>query len=171
VFLNWDSGAIASYSRSDTVSSLLRGYLESTISHSSTEAEIKAIDMLILELLHILDLARFIAGPMELPIKLYTDNKSAIALFETLRTNHKVKHINMRIQFIRDLIVRGIFAIYFVPTEHNVADMLTKPLGTEQFGALRNILMLGHGGVAPQWASGSGPQHHALIATSFEGCV
>jgi hypothetical protein len=102
-------------------------------------------------LIHILDLARFIAGPMELSIKIFTDNKSAIALFETLRTNYRVKHINMRIQFIRDLIVRGIFAIYFVPTEHNVVDMLAKPLGTEQFGTLRDVLMRGHGGQAPEW--------------------
>jgi hypothetical protein len=42
VFMNWDSGALACYSRSDTVSSILRGFLESTISHSSTEAEINA---------------------------------------------------------------------------------------------------------------------------------
>jgi hypothetical protein len=32
-----------------------------------------------------------------------------------------VKHINMRIQFIRELIQDGLIAIYFVPTKHNVA--------------------------------------------------
>jgi hypothetical protein len=153
------------------VSSILKSFLASTISHSSTEAEIKAIDMLFLELIHILDLARFIAGPMELPIKVYTDNKSAIALFKTLRTEHKVKHINYRIQFIREQIIAGLFAIYFVPTEHNVADMLTKPLATEPFEHLRDILMHGHGGQAPEWANGYETQHHALCATSFEECA
>jgi hypothetical protein len=138
------------------------------ISHSSTEAEIKGIDMLMHEILHILDLARFVAGAQELPVKIYTDNKSAQELFKTLRTNHKVKHINMRIQAIRELINSGTFAIYFVPTAHNVADILTKPLAEDQFVKLRDILMLGHGGQVPKWASGYETQHTALTAFTCE---
>eukprot|EP01034_Spumella_vulgaris_P032431 gene32431-biopygen27626 len=76
VFMNWSSGTIFSFSRNDTSSVLLKQFV-SAISHSSTEAEIKAIDVLIHELLHMLDLARFVSGEQELPIKIFSDNKSA----------------------------------------------------------------------------------------------
>ena len=48
VFMGLDSGAVCSFSRNDTIIF--------TLSHSSTEAEIRAIDLLIRELLHILDI-------------------------------------------------------------------------------------------------------------------
>jgi hypothetical protein len=156
VFLGFDSGAVFSFSRNDTI--------PSSLSHSSTEAEIKALDELIRELLHIIDLVRFTAGEVELPIKLYCDNKSAAALFASLKTSSRVKHINMRINFIREMISTGIIAIHFVPTAYNVADILTKPLAVEQFEFLRGILMLGHGGVEPSWDHQT---HTALCVDSF----
>jgi hypothetical protein len=160
VFMNWCSGTIFAYSRNDTIRNLLNEFM-SSLSHSSTESEIKAIDILMMELIHILDLTRFIAGPQELPIKIYCDNKSAGLLFDTLKTNHKVKHINVRIQSIRELIIAGIFAIHFVPTKYNVADILTKALPVGPFELLRGILMLGHGGAEPEWAR---PQHSLNLA-------
>ena len=164
VFMNNTSGAIFSFSRNDTIINII-GDLMSSLSHSSTESEIKAIDILITELLHILDIARFVAGPMELPIKIYCDNKSAAFIFDTLKTNHRLKHINMRIQAIREQIVMGIFAIYFVPTEHNVADILTKALPRAQFEKLRDILMHGHQGRDPLWPTETA--HLALTSDSF----
>eukprot|EP01034_Spumella_vulgaris_P047527 gene47527-biopygen36851 len=97
-------------------------------------------------------------GDLELPVKIYCDDKSAKMLFETLKTNHRVKHINVRIQSIRELITQGIFAIHFVPTAHNVADILTKALPVTQFKFLRNILMLGHGGQEPACSPGPEPR-------------
>jgi hypothetical protein len=96
--------------------------------------------MLMMELLHMLDFARFISGEQVLPIKIYCDNKSGAELFKTLRTNHKVKHINMRTHVIRELIEAGIFDIHFEPTKYNVTS--TKALTVLQFTALRNILMM-----------------------------
>jgi hypothetical protein len=84
-------------------------------------------------------------------VKIFCDNKSAAQLFATLKTNNRVKHLNMRIQFIRELINEGVIAIHFVPTAHNVADLLTKALPRAQFEYLRNILMVGHGGKKPEW--------------------
>jgi hypothetical protein len=57
-------------------------------------------------------------------------------------------------------------AIYFVPTKHNVADVLTKPLAKIQFEYLRNILMQGHGGKESQWAWEDENAHMALTARS-----
>jgi hypothetical protein len=86
----------------------------SSLSHSSTKAEIKALGVLILEIVHILDITRFLACEQELPIKLFCDNKSAAMNFATLKSNNTVKHLNMRIQFIRELIQDGTIASTFL---------------------------------------------------------
>ena len=163
--MNYSSGAVFSFSRNDTIRNILNKFM-SALSHSSTESEIKALDVLIMELLHLLDITRFIAGEQELPIRLFCDNRSAALIFDTLKSNHRVKHLNMRIQAIREHIESGLIAIHFVPTNYNVADLLTKPLPVDKFIALRKILLTGHGGVAPGWDVGEA--HLALTAHSLQ---
>jgi hypothetical protein len=160
VYLGFDSGAIHSFSKNDT-------RLYSTLSHSSMEAEIKAIDELTRVMLHIMDLVKFICGEIQLPIKIYTDTKSGISLLETLKTNNKVKHINLRVNFIRELINDRIIEIHFVKGNNNVADILTKALPNDQFEKLRNVLMLGHNGIDPSIFNDSNIVHQALTATSM----
>ncbi len=95
-------------------------------------------------------------------------------MFATLKSNNRVKHLNMRIQLIRELIQEGIIAVHFVPTKHNVADMLTKALPRSQFEHLRTILILGHGGKepgVPTWEIEPAAEeelHFALTALSFQ---
>ena len=84
VFMNYDSGAIRTFSRNSITSG-------TTLSHSSTEAEIKALDELIREIMHILDMVEFIAGKYQEPVIIYINNKSAISLMETLKVNNRVK--------------------------------------------------------------------------------
>ena len=53
VFLGYDCGAVMCFSRNDTI--------KSTISHSSTESEIRAIDVLLRELIHIIEICLFLS--------------------------------------------------------------------------------------------------------------
>ena len=62
------------------------------------------------------------------------------------------------------MILNNIIALYFVPTNFNVADVLTKPLAIDQFVYLRDILMCGHGGIEPHFTE---EVHVALTATSL----
>lgn len=134
LFLGLDAGAFHSFSKSDT-----------TVSHSSTEAEIKALDELVRDIMWIRDILEFIQCPMEGPTKIYMDNRSAIVLCETLRSSHKVRHMNVRINFIREMINQRIIELHFVPSELNVADVLTKPLSKEPFLRHSEVLMNGFG--------------------------
>jgi hypothetical protein len=136
LFLGLNAGAVYSFSKNDT-----------TVSHSSTEAEIKAIDELSRQIVHVREILEFMGYILQGACTIYVDNKSAIELCKTLRTTHKTKHINMRIHYIRELINHRIIQLVFIPTEFNVADVLTKPLGVKDHNRHCNTLMFGHGNV------------------------
>jgi hypothetical protein len=154
LFIGEDSGAIATFSRTSVSykkpkdSSACDEELEdgSALSHSSTEAEIKAIDEMVRLIEHWLEVLRFTEIEVKTPVKIFVDNKSAIELCRVMKTTHAVKHINMRIRYIHEMINNGAIGLYFVPSELNVADILTKPLPNELFERHGEILLCGHGG-------------------------
>jgi hypothetical protein len=121
-FLGMDSGAIDCVSVNDT-----------TVSHSSMEAEIKALDLCILSVMYTRNVLSFMGYEQSTPTTIFCDNKSAIELCKTLKQTNKSRHIQMRINFVRECINAGICEIVFVPTDKNVADVLTKPLPDEPF--------------------------------------
>jgi hypothetical protein len=82
-FLGMYSGAIQSLSQLDT-----------TISHSSMIIEIKALDLLIRIFIHICNVLTFLDETQTEPSPAYHDNKSAVELMTTLKTNHRTRHIN-----------------------------------------------------------------------------
>jgi len=136
LFLGLDSGAIHSFSKKET-----------TVSHSSTEAELKALDEIVRVIIHVRNLLSFIGYKQSLPTVVHIDNKSAIELCKTLRTTSKTRHINIVINFIREQINLGVVRLLFVPTLDNVADILTKPLARELYTKHQATLMKGFGGV------------------------
>ena len=72
-------------------------------------------------------LAEFSSGEAE-QVVLKVHNKSAIALAKNPILHERSKHIELKYHFIRDYVETKI-ELEFVPTEHHLADMLTKPLG------------------------------------------
>jgi hypothetical protein len=116
------------------------------VSHSSTEAEIKAIDELIRCIIHVRDILEFLGNKQHDPSIIYVDNLSAIELCKTLKSSSTMKHINIRINFIRECINARIITLVFIPTHLNVADMLTKPLPDETFNLHKQKLMRGFNG-------------------------
>jgi hypothetical protein len=136
LFLGLDSGAIHSFSKKET-----------TVSHSSTESELKALDELVRVIIHTRNLLSFIGYPQEEPTVVHIDNNSAIELCKTLRTTSKTRHVNVVINFIREQINARVVRLLFVPTLDNVADIFTKPLARELYTKHQNTLMHGFGGV------------------------
>ena len=93
-----------------------------------------------------MEILKFTGVEVNIPVKIFVDNKSAIELCRVLKTTHQVKHINVRIHYINDLIVRGILELLFVPGEYNVADILTKGLPRESHERHGEVLLHGHDG-------------------------
>jgi hypothetical protein len=71
----------------------------------------------------------------------------------TVAKNHvlhsRTKHIEVRYHFLRDNVEKGNIDLIHVPTEKQLADILTKPLGQATFARLRGEL----GVIFPFWAS------------------
>ena len=68
------------------------------------------------------------------------DNRGAIALTKNTKDHGKVKHIDIRHHYIRDLIKSGRILIEQVPSAENLADLLTKPLPRDHHHRLLTAL-------------------------------
>ena len=75
-------------------------------------------------------------------ISLKVDNKSAIALAKNPVFHERSKHIELKYHFIGDYVETKKIELEFVPTKHQLADMLTKPLGQVRLADLRSSISM-----------------------------
>ncbi|GJR29499.1 hypothetical protein Tco_1105731 [Tanacetum coccineum] len=66
-------------------------------------------------------------------IPLYCDSQSAIAISCNPVQHSHTKYIHTRYHFIKEQVENGIIELYFVRTEYQLADMLTKALPEDRF--------------------------------------
>ncbi|KAE8970121.1 hypothetical protein PR001_g27300, partial [Phytophthora rubi] len=64
--------------------------------------------------------------------QVWEDNQGAIALASNAGYNARTKHVDIRHHFIRENVARDIVTVDYVGTEKQLADMLTKALGTKR---------------------------------------
>lgn len=74
----------------------------------------------------------------------YTDNQSCIAMVINKKHSNKTKHVDVKYHYVRDEAERGRITLRYVPSEHNVADLMTKPLAGIKIEALRKCAGLEH---------------------------
>jgi hypothetical protein len=77
-----------------------------------------------------------------LVMKVNCDNSSAIAISKNGRFNSRAKHIDLRMHFIRKLVMDGAIELNYVRTEDNIADVMTKIVGKGKFHNMRDQLNL-----------------------------
>lgn len=115
---------------------------QTNVTLSSTEAENAAAVEATKEILWFRQLLEELGFPQLHPTIVFADNASMIHLAEDFSGNHKrVKHYITRINFMIDQVKDSIVAFQHVPSELNVADILTKPLGPTDFLRLRPLLL------------------------------
>jgi hypothetical protein len=71
------------------------------------------------------------------PTVIYEDNQGAIALAQNPVGHKRTKHIDIKYHFIREHVQSGDVELVYVPTEYQLADLLTKPLPRARLVALR----------------------------------
>jgi hypothetical protein len=82
------------------------------------------------------------------PTLIHCDNQSCIKLSENPVFHDRSKHIEIRYHSIRDQVQRGAVQLQYIPTDDQVADILTKalPRGKHVFfrdkmGLVRNTFL------------------------------
>jgi ribonuclease HI len=104
---------------------------------SSCEAEFMALSEAMREALWLRQLLIELSIGFVAPIKIRVDNQSAIKLAENAVQHQRSKHIDIRYFRIREEIANGNIFVVYVPTNDNIADLLTKSTTFAQFQ--RNI--------------------------------
>ncbi|CAI7886529.1 unnamed protein product [Closterium sp. NIES-54] len=105
-----------------------RSTRSSSVSTSTTEAEIYAGAMAAQELRWLTFLLTDLGERPSSAPTLFTDNKASILLCRESRLESRVKHINVRFFLLRELQRRGQARFEFVESEANTADIFTKAL-------------------------------------------
>ena len=108
---------------------------------SSTEAEFVAGSEACKEGLYIRNLIRDMIPVMQ-PFTLNVDNQGSIYLGENAVTSSRAKHIDIRFWALRDWIKEKIAKYVYVPTDTNIADILTKALGKLKLEGFRHDLLV-----------------------------
>ncbi|KAL3691662.1 hypothetical protein R1sor_005313 [Riccia sorocarpa] len=111
-----------------------------TVSLSSTEAEYRALTEAAKEASWLRLLGRDLHLDIDNPTPLYCDNISSIKLANNPIFHGRSKHIDIHYHFIREQVLMGNIDLQHVSTYDQVADILTKPLGRQQFTLLRTEL-------------------------------
>lgn len=73
-------------------------------------------------------------------LTVFCDNMSTISISKNHVQNSRTKHIVIRHHFICNLVEDKILALVFISTEHQFADLFTKPLDQIHFEYLRRFI-------------------------------
>ena len=102
---------------------------QSLVAHSTTESEYIALSVAAREAAALRRLVLEVLQQQHGPIEIYEDNQPAIDLLQKPPgADSRTKHMDVRFHYIRQEVNRGAITVVKIPTEHQAADGLTKPL-------------------------------------------
>ncbi|KAJ3505815.1 hypothetical protein NLJ89_g7219 [Agrocybe chaxingu] len=101
---------------------------QATTASSTTEAEYMALNRSCQQAVWMQEWMSEAGLEQTLPTKIYGDNKGSIDLAKNVKGITKAKHIHVKHHYIRERVSKGDVEVIQIPTESNVADILTKPL-------------------------------------------
>lgn len=109
------------------------------VSASSTEAEYYALTETAKEAKWLRFLCETFNIPTHQPAAVKADNQSAITLVTEEKFRMNTRHIDAKYKLCTQLQKQKIIDVTWVPTASNIADMLTKPLGSSKLKQLRSL--------------------------------
>ena len=63
-------------------------------------------------------------------------------LLENPVFHNRLKHIDMRYHYIKDMVYKGVVRLQYIPTNEQIADVLAKPLAGTKFIYFRDKLSM-----------------------------
>jgi hypothetical protein len=114
---------------------------QSTVSHSTSEAEYVAASETAKEVIWYRQVLADLGFPQKDPTPLYIDNRTAISMTTEEGHHERRKHINVRYHGIREWVHDKLIDTLWVSTKEQQADLLTKALGPQVFIPLRDVVL------------------------------
>jgi transposase InsO family protein/predicted aspartyl protease len=112
---------------------------QSMVTMSSAEAEYVALTETTKEVVWIKRVAQQFGFDSQKSTKIRTDSQSAIAMVGNHNFSSRTKHIDVRFHYIREQKEKKTIELVYCPTETNIADLMTKPLGGVRTKMLREL--------------------------------
>jgi hypothetical protein len=115
---------------------------QKTVALSSTEAEYMALSDGCRLVAYFRNLFEELGEDMSNPTPICVDNQGAIFLAVNPAHDKRTKHIDIRYHYVREFIEQGHGEIYYIPTNDQVADVMTKPLSFDKHATFSGSLGL-----------------------------
>ena len=116
--------------------------LQPIVTLSSCEAEYVALCTEVCEVKYLRQLLRELGHEQVRPTLIQEDNKAAILVAENeTSSSGRCKHIDVKFRFVHEAIQDGVVRVRYVPTDHNLADILTKPMGPTKFERMLKLCL------------------------------
>ncbi|GKD56215.1 ribonuclease H-like domain-containing protein, partial [Tanacetum coccineum] len=110
-----------------------------TLSRSSAEAEYRSVANVVAEMTWLCNLLRELHIPLLTATLVYCDNVSAVYLSVNPVQHQRIKHIEIDIHFVRDMVAMGHVRVLHVPSRYQYADIFTKGLPSALFEEFHTI--------------------------------
>lgn len=101
---------------------------QSVVAQSTTEAEFIAMNQCAKQLRWMASLVEDLGITIPTPV-IMNDNSGANFISKEAQLNANSKHIEVRYQYLRDLVSKSLLSVAQVASSEMIADILTKPLG------------------------------------------
>ncbi|KAG8497686.1 hypothetical protein CXB51_007144 [Gossypium anomalum] len=112
------------------------------VSRSSSEAEYRSLANCVSELLWVKQLLNELGLLLCRPPVIWCDNTSTVSMAANPTHHAKVKHVEIDHHFVREKVLDGTLQVNFVPSEKQIADVLTKPITPKAFASFRTALQV-----------------------------
>ena len=110
---------------------------QTSIALSSTEAEILALAKATQDLIVLYDLTKELLGHDNIKINVFEDNQSAIKAILNDKVNGRLKHLDIKLKYVRNCIKSLNINLEYICTNKQVADLFTKSLPKPRLCDLR----------------------------------
>ncbi|KAL8093307.1 hypothetical protein AgCh_035258 [Apium graveolens] len=124
---------------------------QSTVSRSSFEAEYRAMAATASEITWLVRLLEEFGVTDLAHVTLHCDNQSALHIAKNPVFHERTKHIELDCHFTHDKVLEGLLQLSYLPTKHQLADVLTKVVPSPHFKEL--LCKLGLSALPSQSAS------------------
>ena len=116
---------------------------QNSVALSTCKVEFIAISLASQEALYLRALLRTMMELESLknPTTIHCDNQSSIVLAKNPVVYQRLKHIDIKFQFIHDKINKGSILLEYIETEKNVINVFTKPMTGIKLNTFRKIIV------------------------------